>query len=40
VAKLEAIKEMGLEAWISSGKRLWFGSEVDDPRSQKEMHRQ
>lgn len=30
VKNLRAIKEMGLEAWIGSGKRLWFGSEVDD----------
>lgn len=27
---MKAIKEMGLEAWISRGKRLWFGSEVDN----------
>jgi len=30
VNNLKAIKEMGLEAWIISGKRLWFGSKVDD----------
>jgi hypothetical protein len=29
VGNLEAIQEMGLEAWIASGQRLWFGSEVD-----------
>ena len=29
---LKAIKEMGLEAWISRGKRHWFGSDVDDCR--------
>jgi len=30
VKNLKAIKEVGLEAWIIKGKRLWFGSEVDD----------
>jgi len=30
VKNLKAIKEMGLEAWMTQGKRLWFGSEVDD----------
>jgi len=30
VKNLKAIKEVGLDAWITSGKRLWFGSEVDD----------
>ena len=30
VKNLKAIKEMGLEAWIIRGKRLWFGSEADD----------
>jgi len=30
VKNLKVIKEMGLEAWTISGKRLWFGSKVDD----------
>jgi len=30
VKNLEAIKKMGLETWIIKGKRLWFGTEVDD----------
>ena len=30
VENLTAIKEMGLEAWITTGKRLWFGSDVDN----------
>jgi len=30
VENLEGIKEMGLKAWITMGKRLWFGSDVDD----------
>ena len=30
VENLKAIKEMGLEAWIRRGKRLWFGSDVDN----------
>jgi hypothetical protein len=29
VTNLKAIREMGLKAWIASGQRLWFGSEVD-----------
>jgi hypothetical protein len=29
VKNMKAIQEMGLEAWIASGERLWFGSEVD-----------
>ncbi|NQV19386.1 MAG: DUF3795 domain-containing protein [Armatimonadetes bacterium] len=27
---LKAIKEIGLKNWITNGKRLWFGSKVDD----------
>ena len=30
VKNLKAIKEMGIEKWIESGKRYWFGSAVDD----------
>ena len=30
VKNLEAIKEMGLETWLSKGRRLWFGSTIDD----------
>ena len=30
VKNLKAIREMGLEAWIRRGKRLWFGSDVDN----------
>ena len=30
VKNLRAIKEMGISNWIASGKRLWFGSKVDD----------
>jgi len=26
----KAIKEMGLEVWITSGKRYWFGSDVEN----------
>jgi hypothetical protein len=29
VKNLKAIREMGLSAWIVSGQRLWFGSEID-----------
>jgi hypothetical protein len=29
VRNLKAIKDMGLEAWIAVGERLWFGSTVD-----------
>jgi hypothetical protein len=29
VRNLKAIQEMGLEAWVDSSERLWFGSEVD-----------
>lgn len=32
VTNLKAIKEMGPEAWISRGKRHWFGSDTDDFR--------
>ena len=27
VTNLRAIREMGLEVWVASGERLWFGSE-------------
>ena len=30
VKNLKAIKEMGLEAWVIRGKRLWFGSDIDN----------
>jgi len=30
VKNLKAIKEIGLEKWIETGKRYWFGSDVDD----------
>ncbi len=30
VKNLKAIKEMGLEQWVETGKRYWFGSHVDD----------
>ena len=30
VKNLKAIKEMGLEKWVETGKRFWFGSDVDD----------
>lgn len=30
VKTLKTIKEMGLQAWITMGKRLWFGSDVDN----------
>ena len=29
VVNLRAIREMGPDAWVASGKRLWFGSDVD-----------
>jgi len=29
VTNLRAVREMGLEAWVASDKRLWFGSEVE-----------
>ena len=30
VKNLKAIKEMGFEAWVTTGKRRWFGSKADD----------
>lgn len=29
VKNLQAIKEIGLEKWVETGKRYWFGSDVD-----------
>ena len=31
VRNAKAIREMGLEAWIAGGERLWFGSAADTP---------
>ncbi|UCG92708.1 MAG: DUF3795 domain-containing protein [candidate division WOR-3 bacterium] len=30
VKNLRAIKEMGVEKWITEAKRYWFGSDVDE----------
>jgi len=30
IENLKAIKEVRLSYWIENGKRLWFGSIVDD----------
>jgi hypothetical protein len=32
VRNLRAIREMGPEAWVAHGTRLWFGSSVDESR--------
>jgi hypothetical protein len=29
VTNLRAVREIGLEAWVASDKRLWFGCEVN-----------
>jgi hypothetical protein len=29
VANLRAIKEMGPDAWVADGRRLWFGTDVE-----------
>ncbi len=34
IKNLQAIKAMGPEGWVAHGRRLWFGSDVDDPRQQ------
>jgi hypothetical protein len=30
VRNIESIRSMGPEAWVAEGRRLWFGSGVDD----------
>lgn len=30
VKNLKAIKEMGVEKWVTEAKRYWFGSDVDE----------
>jgi hypothetical protein len=32
IRNLEGIRELGPEAWVAKGKRLWFGSDVDRSR--------
>ncbi len=27
---LKAIKKVGIDNWVKKGKKLWFGSDIDD----------
>jgi hypothetical protein len=33
VRNIESIRKMGPEVWVAEGRRLWFGSDVDEPPS-------